>query len=99
MTEVAALLQHEKFQSAPGSRVGTPAYLAPEVVLTTKGKTYDGKVNISCSLACCHTFDAENEVLRAQWEAHAKCTNQRCPLDTSHNSIGRMHTWLHTSIG
>lgn len=38
------MLQHEKLQSAPGSRVGTPAYLAPEVVLTTKGKTYDGKV-------------------------------------------------------
>ena len=36
--------KHEKFQSAPGSRVGTPAYLAPEVILTTKGKTYDGKV-------------------------------------------------------
>ena len=28
----------------PGSRVGTPAYLAPEVIMTTKGKTYDGKV-------------------------------------------------------
>ena len=41
MTLVA---QHEKFQSAPGSRVGTPAYLAPEVILTTKGKKYDGKV-------------------------------------------------------
>lgn len=38
------LLQHEKFQSAPGSRVGTPAYLAPEVIMTTKGQTYDGKV-------------------------------------------------------
>ncbi len=38
--------QHEKFQSAPGSRVGTPAYLAPEVILTTKGKTYDGKVDL-----------------------------------------------------
>ncbi|GIL70724.1 hypothetical protein Vretimale_3824 [Volvox reticuliferus] len=37
-------VQHEKFQSAPGSRVGTPAYLAPEVILTTKGKTYDGKI-------------------------------------------------------
>lgn len=37
-------LQHEKFQSAPGSRVGTPAYLAPEVIMTTKGQTYDGKV-------------------------------------------------------
>lgn len=41
---VPCLLQHEKLQSAPGSRVGTPAYLAPEVILTTKGKTYDGKV-------------------------------------------------------
>ena len=41
---VPSVLQHEKFQSAPGSRVGTPAYLAPEVILTTKGKTYDGKV-------------------------------------------------------
>ena len=38
------VLQHEKFQSAPGSRVGTPAYLAPEVIMTTKGQTYDGKV-------------------------------------------------------
>lgn len=37
-------LQHEKFHSAPGSRVGTPAYLAPEVIMTTKGQTYDGKV-------------------------------------------------------
>eukprot|EP00877_Chromochloris_zofingiensis_P012447 jgi/Chrzof1/7456/Cz02g24200.t1 len=36
--------KHEKFQSAPGSRVGTPAYLAPEVILTTRGKTYDGKI-------------------------------------------------------
>lgn len=44
-------LQHEKFQSAPGSRVGTPAYLAPEVIMTTKGQTYDGKVsfNMPCS--------------------------------------------------
>lgn len=40
----AGYSKHEKFQSAPGSRVGTPAYLAPEVILTTKGKTYDGKV-------------------------------------------------------
>lgn len=36
--------KHEKFQSAPGSRVGTPAYLAPEVILTTMGKTYDGMI-------------------------------------------------------
>jgi len=36
--------KHEKFQSAPGSRVGTPAYLAPEVILTQRGKTYDGKI-------------------------------------------------------
>ncbi|KAK9830625.1 hypothetical protein WJX81_006668 [Elliptochloris bilobata] len=33
----------EKFQSAPGSKVGTPAYLAPEVISATRGKTYDGK--------------------------------------------------------
>ncbi len=43
--------QHEKFNSAPGSRVGTPAYLAPEVILTTRGKTYDGKVR--CSRPSC----------------------------------------------
>ena len=41
---IESFLQHEKFQSEPGSRVGTPAYLAPEVILTTRGKTYDGKV-------------------------------------------------------
>ena len=40
-------MQHEKFHSAPGSRVGTPAYLAPEVIMTTKGQTYDGKVKDS----------------------------------------------------
>jgi serine/threonine-protein kinase SRK2 len=37
--------KHEKYQSAPGSRVGTPAYLAPEVILTTTGSTYNGKVS------------------------------------------------------
>ncbi|KAK9815300.1 hypothetical protein WJX72_001264 [[Myrmecia] bisecta] len=36
--------KHEKFQSAPGSRAGTPAYLAPEVIQTTRGQTYDGKI-------------------------------------------------------
>ena len=45
---VGVCLQHEKFQSAPGSRVGTPAYLAPEVIMTTKGQTYDGKVGCCC---------------------------------------------------
>lgn len=48
-------MQHEKFQSAPGSRVGTPAYLAPEVILTTRGKTYDGKVSSTEVLACYKT--------------------------------------------
>ena len=48
---LAAALQHEKFQSAPGSRVGTPAYLAPEVIMTTKGQTYDGKVCRWCLVA------------------------------------------------
>ena len=37
------MAQDEKFQSAPGSKVGTPAYLAPEVISATRGKTYDGK--------------------------------------------------------
>ena len=45
--------KHEKFQSAPGSRVGTPAYLAPEVILTTKGKTYDGKVRGGGTVSAC----------------------------------------------
>lgn len=30
--------------SAPSSRVGTPAYLAPEVVSNRPGETYDGMV-------------------------------------------------------
>ena len=38
-------VQDEKFQSAPGSKVGTPAYLAPEVISTTRGRTYNGKVS------------------------------------------------------
>jgi hypothetical protein len=67
---LAGAAQHEKFQSAPGSRVGTPAYLAPEVILTTRGKTYDGKVghrtlqqqrqqqsNISSALQCTWDYD------------------------------------------
>lgn len=33
----------ENLQSAPGSRVGTPAYLAPEVILTTQGNKYNAK--------------------------------------------------------
>lgn len=33
----------------PESRVGTPAYLAPEVILNKKGMKYDGKVNL-CSI-------------------------------------------------
>lgn len=59
-------MQHEKWNSAPGSRVGTPAYLAPEVILTTKGKTYNAKVGTVtpcrpllrhfCRLACCCAF-------------------------------------------
>ena len=30
-------------QSAPGSRVGTPAYLAPEIITASRDNTYDGK--------------------------------------------------------
>lgn len=34
--------------------MGTPAYLAPEVILTTKGKKYDGKVRgVSCPVPYC----------------------------------------------
>lgn len=36
--------KHEELQSAPDSKVGTPAYLAPEVITTTTGSTYDGKI-------------------------------------------------------
>lgn len=64
-------MQHEKFQSAPGSRVGTPAYLAPEVIMTTKGQTYDGKVQpcrcihgtflgCVCSRAGTHRFNSRD---------------------------------------
>lgn len=43
----------EKFQSAPGSKVGTPAYLAPEIISTTRGRTYDGKVrHAGCPISC-----------------------------------------------
>ena len=45
--------QHEFFQSAPGSRVGTPAYLAPEIILTTKGRTYDAKARAFVTIARC----------------------------------------------
>ena len=34
----------ENYQSAPGSRVGTPAYLAPEVIANVHGQSYDAKV-------------------------------------------------------
>lgn len=39
------VLQHERYHSAPGSTVGTPAYLAPEVIRATQDATYDAKVN------------------------------------------------------
>lgn len=29
--------------------MGTPAYLAPEVIMTTKGQTYDGKVRAAAA--------------------------------------------------
>ena len=36
--------QDENLQSAPGTRVGTTAYLAPEIILNAQGHKYDGKV-------------------------------------------------------
>ena len=56
--------KHEVAQSAPGSRVGTPAYLAPEVVMATGGQTYDGKaadvwscgVMLYAMLCACYPF-------------------------------------------
>ncbi|GAB4816879.1 hypothetical protein N2152v2_003925 [Parachlorella kessleri] len=37
----------ENYQSAPGSRVGTPAYLAPEVISIVDGQSYDAKASIA----------------------------------------------------
>lgn len=39
-------LQHER-DSAPGSTVGTPAYLAPEVIRASEKDPYDAKVTSS----------------------------------------------------
>ena len=36
--------KHKRFQSRPASKVGTPAYLAPEVIMNSTGDTYDGQV-------------------------------------------------------
>jgi serine/threonine protein kinase len=36
--------------SAPTSRVGTPAYLAPEVISNQPGQVYDGQVRAACLL-------------------------------------------------
>ena len=71
---VLTVLQHEKFQSAPGSRVGTPAYLAPEVILTTKGKTYDGKVSAARltagGQAAARAVAGDAEISTLLWQLH-----------------------------
>ena len=36
----------ENYHSAPGSRVGTPAYLAPEVISNVTGGSYDAKASL-----------------------------------------------------
>ncbi len=41
----------ENSQSAPSSRVGTPAYLAPEVVANKEGQQYDAKVSGTAAAA------------------------------------------------
>ena len=38
--------KHIHFQSKPGSRVGTAAYLAPEIIMSSVGNTYDGQVPV-----------------------------------------------------
>ena len=47
------MLQDENLQSAPGTRVGTTAYLAPEVIVNTQGHKYDGKVLLYPQAGCC----------------------------------------------
>lgn len=67
--------KHEKYQSAPGSRVGTPAYLAPEVIMTTKGKTYDGKVGSSQHLGAraCNSLPKGGGCSQAGLGQHTGC--------------------------
>ena len=70
-------MQHEKWNSAPGSRVGTPAYLAPEVILTTKGKTYNAKVGNVNPLSTIATPNPDS------WQACCGCmvvVAQSCKL-------------------
>ena len=46
--------------------MGTPAYLAPEVIMTTKGQTYDGKVTL-CAPCCSGWVKGGQQGSRAQY--------------------------------
>ncbi len=91
------MVQHEKFQSAPGSRVGTPAYLAPEVIMTTKGQTYDGKV-ILLSLGCSHliAFFVLKAAKTFDGVAQIGCLEHLCPK-WLFGSASYMSTSMHRS--
>jgi serine/threonine-protein kinase SRK2 len=66
------------YNSAPGSRVGTPAYLAPEVILTTKGKTYNAKVSTPVSLSCLSCEGSQTNTAAEQRRACFCCYVLRC---------------------
>ena len=73
--------KHEKYQSAPGSRVGTPAYLAPEVIMTTKGKTYDGKVRCCRLVPECREWTSRPVAEGEAWKTRRHptcCAVQAC---------------------
>lgn len=93
MFTLLVLMQHEKFQSAPGSRVGTPAYLAPEVIMTTKGQTYDGKVvllSLGCHLIAFSVLSAMSLVIQIGSADHL-CPKWLC------RCVDNMFTSMHLS--
>lgn len=74
----------ENFQSAPGSRVGTPAYLAPEVISNAPGQSYDAKVGCGAGW-----------VRRAG--AWGMCVKGRGPSEETQREL--LPLWEHSSRG